>query len=282
MATYTPEQKKQYAQQKRDEQKQLLTQAIENLCSSEGWKRYLDARSRFHKYSFNNTILIALQRPEATQVAGAGKWRKEFNRLVIEGERSIKIFGPPMPIHAKDEKGNVLTGDDGKPIVKAVWYKTLPVFDVSQTDGDPLPEPEAEDIHGHTHDEYLARCEQYAEFLGRGVKYVPLETESAFVGGEYHINYDLEINGRVRALVRQLAEVQATIAGMGSEYSSSELNVIVESVAYLTCANIGLDTSGMSVPYIAKWGEGKDAILALREFAGRIDEITGTLTEAIS
>jgi len=278
MAKYTPEQKKQYAAQKRDEQKQLLTQAVENLCSSAGWKRYLDARNRFHKYSFNNTILIALQCPDATLVAGGGKWRKDFNRLITEGERAIKIFGPPIPIHKKDKDGQPVLDDKGKPIVIAVWYKTLPVFDVSQTHGDPIPEPESEAITGHSHDEYLMRCEQYAQSFGCEVIYDATD-ETARENGIIHISYDLELNGRVRELVRALAQAMDSDLG---DYSAAEREVIVESAAYLTTAAIGLDTSGMSVPHIAKWGEGKDAIAHLRNFAGKIDEITETLTEAIS
>lgn len=287
MAKYTPEQKKEYAQQKREEQRQMLEQAITKLCSSEGWQQYLDARSRFHKYSFSNVILIALQRPEATLVAGAGKWRKEFDRLIREGEKAIKILAPQI-IYAKDESGKIVM-KDGKKVIDRVWYKTVPVFDVSQTEGEPIPGPTLEPITGHTHEEYLLRCEQYAKGLGYNVEYCNMpegmESERTADTSLITINYDLELNGRVRALARELAHLAVWNDPDHAEYTRAQLEVIMESVAYLTTANIGLDTAGMSVPYIATWGQeddSKGALETLKDFATKIDSVTETLVEAIS
>jgi len=283
MSKFTPEQKKAYAKQKQSEQRQMLADAITNLCSSEGWQQYLDARSKFTHYSFRNRILVALQKPDATMVGGQVKWNKEFGRRVREDQfksQAILILAPQI-IYLK-ENGKIVE-KDGKKIIDRIWYKTVEVYDVSQTEGDPIPGPAVEPITGHSHDEYLMRMEQYAKSLGLGVEYA--DPESEHQENVIKIDYNLEINGRVRQMVRELAfAMKADL----SDYTYAEREVITESVAYLTTQAIGLDTSGMSVPHIATWGSVtdesgmKDALTTVTNFATKIDEITDTLVEAIS
>src|SRR4051794_24649080 len=128
---FTAEDKKAYADAKREEQRELLAQAIENLSSQQGWENYLSTRAKFWDYSFSNTILIALQNPEATKVMGAGARKgntgwKSVNRRVLEDQfrkQAIKIFAPQF-IYAKDANGKIIKDDEGKSVIDRIWYKT--------------------------------------------------------------------------------------------------------------------------------------------------------------
>lgn len=285
--TYSTEEKAAYAESKREEQRELLAQAVQNLCSSEGWKRYLDTRAKFWNYSFANTILIALQRPEATQVAGAKKWMKEFNRKVLSGEKAIKILAPQF-VYEKDGKGQFILDDNGQKIIKLIWYKVVNVFDVSQTEGDPVPTVPLEPVTGESHEEFLYRAEQYATAgLGYTVEYEAMAQEQGgycdLQAKKIVVNASRAVNGQVRTIIHEIAHALGIDY---TDYTREEAEVIVESAAYLTCLNVGLDTSGMTVPYIAQWGSKNDdpqgALKTLKTFAKVIDELTFKITEAIS
>lgn len=290
---WTKEQKAEYAQAKRTEQREMLEAAVEQLCSSEGWLTYLRTRSKFHKYSFQNTILIALQRKDATQVGSARMWREDFNRTIVKGEKAIKIFAP-VPVYLKDDAGKPVTKEvDGKEVkvIDYVWFKTVPVFDVAQTEGDPVPvAPELQPIEGDSHAEYLLRAEQWADGQNYIIRFEEkgkrAKRGSANMSGDVAtitINSSFPVNSQVRTTIHELAHVYGGVDY--SEYSRQQAEVIVESAAFMICQNVGLDTSGMSIPYIASWGQDEDAKAALktlREFAGKIDELVEAITEAIS
>ena len=108
-----------------------LTEGIANLTSSEQWQDYLNFQSRFHRYSFGNVLLIALQRPDATRVAGFNAWKKS-NRFVRKGEKAIWILAPMVYKNPDAEEG------EGDRVIRG--FKFVPVFDVAQTDGEELPD----------------------------------------------------------------------------------------------------------------------------------------------
>jgi hypothetical protein len=280
--TYSPEQKKAYAQQKKQEQFELLERAVDNLMTSEGWEQYLNSRAKFHKYSFNNTILIALQRPDATQVAGRQKWAKEFNRKVKDGEKSIAILAPNI-VYERDGAGNIARDGEGQKIVRFVWFKTVYVFDVEQTEGDPIPEPEFVQLAGDSHEEYLYRLEQYAKGMGYEVAYDPNLEKRGYmdpVQRKIFIKSNEPINAQVRTLCHEVAH------GLGvdySDYSRAQSEVIVESATYLVCRNIGLDTSGMTIPYIASWQseDQKTKLKLMKQFTEKIDEVSDTILKGV-
>lgn len=287
MPTYNAAQKKAYAEQKRAEQREMLAQAVANLCSSEGWQQYLETRAKFYNYSFSNTILIALQCPNASQVCGAAKWSKEFDRQVTKGEKAIKILAPQF-VYAKDDAGNIILVD-GKKQIERVWYKTVNVFDISQTEGEPVPSIPLQPITGESHEEYLYRAEQFINGLGAKVDHgvEPFHfTDMPLVA---HIDASKAVNSQVRELIQACAEIAGTdmfASLVDEDFSTEKKRVIVESAAYLTCQSVGLDTSGMTVPYIASWGnengDPKAALDTLRDFAGKIDELAKTIEEGIS
>lgn len=268
MATYTKEQKESYKQEQQTKQRELLSTALDRLTTSDGWRQYLDSRAKFHKYSFNNTILIALQRPDATDVAGAKKWAAAFKRTLIEGEKekAIAIFAPIMaPI--KDSTGNPVKGDDGKAKMRVVFYKTVRVYDITQTEGDALPvEPVAYPLEGDSHQEQLYRLEGH--FPEASDKTLPVNAQV----------YELT-RLAVRYLLSQMSDKDLFIPWS----SGVNRDIIVESAAYLACRQMGLDTSGMTVPYLMKI-EAKDEkakLSAVREFAKVIDTLSLKILEAV-
>lgn len=287
--TYTAEQKAEYAEQKRNEQREMLASAVERMCSSEGWQNYLDARSRFYNYSFFNTILIAWQKPDASQIASAKKWREEFKRQIIKGQKAIRILAPVI-VYLKDDAGQIVRDDEGKKMIKFVWYKGVPVFDVSQTEGEPVPAIPLEPITGDSHEEFLLRTEQWIESLGASVTRDNVEFH--WTQGDEgrrltaHIDASKPINSQVRDMVRAAASICGTDLAAGYEESltAKQQEVIIESAAYITCQNIGLDTAGMSIPYIASWDEEdpKKVLAIVKGFAAKIDEAVEIITEAIS
>ena len=136
-----------------------LEQGVKEIFTSERYTEYLNTMSKFHNYSFNNTLLITMQKPEATLVAGYQAWQKKFNRHVKRGEKGIQIIAP-APIREKKEIEKIdpvtkepVIGDDGQPeteIVEMVIprFRVTTVFDVSQTTGEPIPEFEVSELEG--------------------------------------------------------------------------------------------------------------------------------------
>ena len=156
--------------QKVKEITEKLEQGIKELFESEKYKSYLNTMSKFHNYSFNNTVLIAMQKPDATLVAGFNSWKKNFKRHVKKGEKGIKILAPtPYKIKQEQEKTDpktkeILLDKDGNPIMEEVEitipaFRAVSVFDVAQTEGKELPEHIAVDLHrvviGVQHDAVL-------------------------------------------------------------------------------------------------------------------------------
>ena len=151
-----------------------LEEGLKELFNSEKYKSYLSTMSKFHNYSFNNTLLIALQRPDATLVAGYQAWQRNFNRHVNKGERGIRILAP-APYKIKEERdkldpvtGEVMLDKDGTPQteeveVKIPAFRAVSVFDVKQTSGEPIPELEAKEL--------LSTVEGYEDFI-KAITYV--------------------------------------------------------------------------------------------------------------
>jgi antirestriction protein ArdC len=258
------------AEQRRQEAREQLERAIEALAQSDGWQAWIRTRAAFRRYSLQNTILIAMQRPDATRVVGYRQWQK-LGRQVRRGEKGISILAP-MTRKERDENGNE-TGE------VRTFFRAVCVFDVSQTVGDPLPEPPREPITGESHAGLLRKLETYAGGIGYRVAYEA--TGSGALGycdtraRRIVVAPDQRANARVRTLIHELAHA----LGVGHDgYGRQAAEVIVESAAMIACATAGLDTSGESVPYIAGWSDGSTE--TLREYAEKVDELAGQLERA--
>lgn len=272
-----------------------LEQGVKELFTSEMYTEYLKTMSQFHNYSFNNTLLIAMQRPDATLVAGYQAWKKKFNRQVKRGEKGIQIISP-APIREKEEvekfdpeTNEPILRPDGQPEMEEVVH-TIPrfrvatVFDVSQTYGDSLPELATPELMGSV--------ENYAIFMEAIREVSPVfirfdEIESGAKG--YYSNADKEIviqNGLSERQTMKTAVHEVTHAKLHDREIMEELGekknqmtkeVEAESVAYTVCQYFGLDTSDYSFPYIAGWSSDMD----MRELRESMDTIRKTAGEFI-
>ena len=268
--TYTDTQRAEYKQQKATEAREQVERSVRELLTSDGWRRWAETRATFHKYSFGNCLLIAQQAPEATQVAGFHAWQK-LGRQVRKGEKSIRIMAP-MSV----KRENPETGEEER----VPFFRAVPVFDVAQTDGEPLPEAPREPITGDSHAEYLPRLKDYARTLGVAVyEYEPTSAAQGFYdekGKRIVISTELAPNGKVRTLIHELAHAHGVTY---KDYSRGEAEVIVETAATIVCGSLGLDTSGESIPYIACWGEDGD-LNAIRKHAETVDVIARQIESA--
>jgi antirestriction protein ArdC len=264
---------------RRREQLEQLRKATTALLTSDGWQRWLRTRSRFHRYSLRNTLLIAFQCPHATHVAGFRRWL-ELGRCVRKGEKAIRILAP-----VRYRRRDTEQTDQEKNELELVGFKLAAVFDVSQTDPlldvEPAPlEPPGEPVTGDSHAQLLDPLEAHAASLGFSVGYEPLEGRAGYCAArEARIVIDsgLPANGRVATLVHELAHAHGIDY---TRFSRAEAELIVESVACIVCGSVGLDTSSESVPYLAGWNP-EQAVERIELLAGTIDEIARAIERAL-
>ena len=256
-----------------------LEQGITELFESERYKEYLRVMSKFHNYSFNNTLLIAMQKPDASLVAGFSAWKNNFGRNVMKGQKGIKIIAPsPFKIKQEIEKtdphtGKPVIGKDGKPVteekeIQIPAYKVVSVFDVSQTEGKELPDIAVDELTGSV--------ERYQDFFAALEKTSPVPVGFEQIPGGSHGYYHLE-DKRI-AIQEGMSELQ-TLKTAIHEIAHAKLHDIdlnapeneqkprvdrrtreveAESVAYTVCQHYGLDTSDYSFGYVAGWSSGKE------------------------
>jgi hypothetical protein len=273
--------------ERRQGDRDRLEQAARALLTSDGWQRWVKVRSTsgLARYSFGNQLLIAMQRPDATYVAGFRAFL-ELNRCVRKGERAIRILAP-MSVRDKDEKASqgtvIAQGDESRRIV----FRAVSVFDVSQTESlpgkEPVPlAPPFQPIEGDTHAHLLDPLERLATEFGYSVTQRPLDGSAEgwcdSDKREIVVNGALPANARARVLVHEIAHA---LGVRYREYGRERAEVLVDTVTYVVCGSVGLDVSGSSVPYIAGWGE-TGALEAIRTYAGTIDEIARRIEDSIT
>jgi antirestriction protein ArdC len=264
---------------RRREQLEQLRQATSALLTSEGWQRWLRTRSRFHRYSLRNTLLIAFQCPHATHVAGFRRWL-ELGRCVRKGEKGIRILAPIRYRNSGGEQADTSESEQ-----RLVGFRLAAVFDVSQTE--PLPgvepaplEPPGQPVSGDSHAHLLSPLEQHAATLGFTVQYEPLHGRAGYCSSREKrvvVDSGLPANGKVATLVHELAHAHGIDY---SSYSRPDAELIVESVACIVCGSLGLDTRNESVPYLAGWND-HQAAERITLLAGTIDGIARTIERAL-
>ncbi len=274
-----------------------LEEGLKELFESEKYKSYLSTMSKFHNYSFNNTLLIALQRPDASLVAGYQAWQKNFNRHVNKGERGIRILAP-APYKIKEERdkldpvtGEVMLDKDGMPQteeveVKIPAFRAVSVFDVKQTSGEPIPELEAKEL--------LSTVEGYEDFI-KAITYVapvpvsfediPGDSKGFFSPTEKRIAVQegMSESQTLKTMVHETAhsmlhdkDVNKDILAPAKDRNTKEVEA--ESIAYTVCQHFGIDTLDYSFGYIASWSTGRD----MRELKSSLDTIRRTASELIT
>ena len=278
------------SEQERAERRQAdrdrLEQAARALLSSEGWQRWVRVRSTngLSRYSFGNQLLIAMQRPDASYVAGFRAFL-QLNRCVRKGERAIRILAPMSVRHRDAEQAErSVTNESERP--RRTVFRAVPVFDVSQTDGLPGAEPVSlqspcQPIQGDTHTHLLPALEQLAVELGYSVARRPLDGPADgwcdAHKREIVVNEELPANAQVRVLVHEIAHA----LGVGySDYGRRRAEVLVDTATFIVCGAVGLDTSHSSVPYVAGWGESGE-LDAIRGYAVTIDKIARRIEDSL-
>ena len=275
-----------------------LEAGIQALFESEAFKNYLKTLSKFHDYSLYNTILIAIQKPDATLVAGYTAWQKNFGRQVQKGEQGIRILAPtPYKKQMEVDRVDPVTrqpilnpdGSTAKELkeVMVPAFKVVNVFDVSQTDGRPIPTIGVDELTGN-----VSNYEMFFEALKRACP-VPIGFEDISSGakGYYHT-----VDQRI-ALQEGMSEVQ-TVKTLIHEMAHQKLHSIdpkelppeeprltrnakeveAESVAYTVAQHYGIETSDYSFAYIAGWSQGKDT----PELKASLDRIRKAADEMIT
>ena len=265
---FTDEERAEYREAQRQEASARLEAAVESLQTSDGFAAWLSARAKFHNYSFNNTLLIISQCPDATRVASARVWH-ELERHITKGQRALYVFAPMewMVACEQSDTGAQWNAKRKRWERKVTGFKLVPVFDVSQTEGEPLPRIESTEPDGDSH----AHLEPALKKLAKSLKFKVIdETFDDGTGGYCDpirkiiaLGTHLSPNGRVRVLVHEIAHA----LGVGyKDYGRSGAEVLVESVTYIVLAGQGFELDPTSVPYIAGWGNG-NATEKMREFA---------------
>ena len=276
-----------------------LEQGIMELFDSDRYKEYLRVMSKFHNYSFNNTLLIAMQKPDASLVAGFQSWKNNFKRNVVKGEKGIKILAPSL-FKIKQEMVKIdpatqkpVIGADGKPVkeekeITIPAFKVVSVFDVSQTEGKELPDIAVDMLTGDV--------ECFKDVFAALEKTSPVPIGFEKIEGNSHGYYHLE-EKRI-AIDEGMSELQ-TIKTAIHEIAHAKLHDIdpnapkeeqagrpdrrtrevqAESVAYAVCQHYGLDTSDYSFGYVAGWSSGRE----LDELKSSLETIRSTAAEIIN
>ena len=246
-----------------------LAEGITRLTSSERWQEWLTMQSRFHSYSFNNTLLILGQKPEASRVAGFNAWRK-LDRYVRKGEKGIWILAPM--IYKSDTRDELATGDESTKVIRG--FKTVPVFDVSQTDGAELPEVCVR-LDGEDEAGLFERLRSVATSIGFTVEDADdLEGANGLCTHDDRRIRVLACNSpaqRVKTLAHELGHAILHAPGVGRPDSRAILELEAESVAFVVCAATGIISDDYSFGYVATWsGGGDEALAAIKASGARI------------
>lgn len=281
-----------------------IENGIKELFESDKYRKYLATMSRFHRYSVNNTMLIYMQRPDATHVAGFNKWRDQFGRNVLKGEKGIRIIAPTPykkkveEIKTDPETNAPVLDADGKAIIeekeiRIPMFKVVSVFDVSQTSGKPLPQLAA-DLSGN-----VQQYEVFMEALRRAspvpmeIKPVARDTDGFFSikAQSITIRAGMSEVQTVCAAVHEIAHAKLhdyehmteladdgeTILVPGEKSRNTE-EVEAESISYAVCQYYGIETGENSFGYIATWSQGKE----LKELRASLETINKTASELIT
>lgn len=270
-----------------------LEQGVKDIFTSEMYTTYLRTMAKFHNYSFNNTLLIAMQRPDATLVAGFNAWKNKFNRYVKKGEKGIQIIAP-APIKEVEERekidkdtGLAVLNENGEPEMERVEYvvprfRVTTVFDVSQTDGEPIPSLEVNEL--------TASVKDYALLTAAIEQVSPVPMRFDEIEGDakgYYSDADKEIciqvgmgeSQTIKTMIHEVAHAMLHNSDFmkqrGEEKDRLTKETEAESIAFTVCSALGIDTSDYSFPYVASWASGKE----MKELKDSMDTIRLTAAD---
>lgn len=275
-----------------------LEQGVSDMFSSNRFKEYLNFVAKFHRYSYFNTLLILMQKNNASMVAGFKKWN-EMGRFVKKGEKGIAILAPSFTkVPLKEEKGKQTLDDKGKPVIgegekRLNYFLSVYVFDISQTDGEPLPQI-VHDYSGdvNNYDELYDALSQISPYpiqickLNNGTK-----GECSYSTRKILLSEDLSQAQTLKTLIHEIAHAKLHIVhsieggDRATNIHRTDAEIEAESVAYVVCQHLNIDTSDYSFGYIANWSKGKDTNqlkAALQTISKESDKIITELDQYFS
>ena len=270
-----------------------LEKGVKDIFDGENYQAYLNFCAKLPRYSVNNQILIMMQKPDATMCQSFTNW-KEVNRFVRKGEKGIRILAPaPYKMQKEQDKmdasGKAILDKDGEPVKETVEvtinaFKPVSTFDISQTDGEPVPTPGVDELTGSV--------EGYETLLAaiKEVVPVPISFEQIDSGakGFYHLEENrivvqegMSEAQTVKTLLHeashQALHSKEAMDSAGEKKSKNQKETEAESVAYVVCQHYGIDTSDYSFPYVATWSADKE----VPELKASLDTIRRTASELI-
>lgn len=270
-------------------------QKIVELTDTDKFKHYLDTLSKFHSYSMQNVQLIYSQNPEAQAIAGFKAWQNKFNRTVNKGEKSIRILAPVIKKLTPEDKARLNTTED----TKIVAYRYIPVFDISQTSGEPVLTARdfVKDHLTTNHENVTALYNEFKDYLNKntdlkvsekplagldGAKgYFRKDTNEIVIGGD-----EPDSQLKLKTLYHEFAHSQ--LHGLNAEYNDRPRpykETQAEAVAYVAMQNIGIDTGEYSLGYVATWAKDKEvihnALSEIQSVSKKAIDITDELTQKL-
>ena len=287
---------KEAAESKLDTIMKSLEEGVEKVFTSEQYQMYLQTMATFHNYSFNNTLLIAMQRPDATLLAGYQTWQKKFHRHVKRGEKGIKLIAP-VPVKEKrqvekidEETQEIVIGIDGQPETETVErilprFRVTTVFDVSQTEGEPLPTLEVNELVGDVfiYEDFMKGLEEISpvpfqfQEIGSGAKGYYSNAEK-LVAIQTGMSQAQTMKTAVHETAHAILHDRDVMEENGITKDRMTKEVESESVAYVVCNHFGLDTSDYSFNYVAGWSSDKE----MPELRSSMDTIRLTSSQLIA
>lgn len=270
-----------------------LEQGVKDIFTSEMYTKYLLTMSKFHNYSFNNTLLIAMQRPDATLVAGYNAWKNKFNRYVKKGEKGIQIIAP-APVKEREERekidkdtGLTVLNESGEPEIEVVErviprFRVTTVFDYAQTDGEPLPTLEVNELTARVKD-YTLLKEAIEQVSPVPIRFGEIEDSAkgyySHMDKEICVCADMGESQTIKTMIHEVAHAMLhdsdQMKQRGEEKDQLTKETEAESIAFTVCSALGIDTSDYSFPYVASWASGKE----LKELKDSMDTIRLTATD---
>ena len=270
-----------------------LEQGVKYIFTSEMYTKYLLTMSKFHNYSFNNTLLIAMQRPDATLVAGYNAWKNKFNRYVKKGEKGIQIIAP-APVKEREERekidkdtGLTVLNESGEPEIEVVErviprFRVTTVFDYAQTDGEPLPTLEVNELTARVKD-YTLLKEAIEQVSPVPIRFGEIEGNAkgyySHMDKEICVRADMGESQTIKTMIHEVAHAMLhdsdQMKQRGEEKDQLTKETEAESIAFTVCSALGIDTSDYSFPYVASWASGKE----LKELKDSMDTIRLTAAD---
>ena len=270
-----------------------LEQGVKDIFTSEMYTKYLLTMSKFHNYSFNNTLLIAMQRPDATLVAGYNAWKNKFNRYVKKGEKGIQIIAP-APVKEREERekidkdtGLTVLNESGEPEIEVVErviprFRVTTVFDYAQTDGEPLPTLEVNELTARVKD-YTLLKEAIEQVSPVPIRFGEIEGNAkgyySHKDKEICVRADMGESQTIKTMIHEVAHAMLhdsdQMKQRGEEKDQLTKETEAESIAFTVCSALGIDTSDYSFSYVASWASGKE----LKELKDSMDTIRLTAAD---